>query len=127
MPFDSFDNLFQDPASVPSLYLEHSNLQRLFRSNGSYVRSTKDPVILWAIDILNREYGVPLDVIDVDVQANAAEGENQEEKQYQAIADVVIYDDRFINTNGKLDVALIILEAIEPGEKIGDREPGEWV
>lgn len=127
MPFDSFDNLFQDPASVPSLYLEHSNLQRLFQSNGSYVRSTKDPVILWAIDILNREYGVPLDVIDVDVQANAAEGENQEEKQYQAIADVVIYDDRFINTNGKLDVALIILEAIEPGEKIGDREPGEWV
>src|SRR6266700_3664511 len=65
--------------------------------------------------------------MEINLQANVTEGKNQEVTGYQDIAEVVIHDDRFINTRGMLDVAFIMLEAMESSQKFDGREPGGWV
>ena len=126
MPFDAkFTNPFQDPANVPPQYRQHAALQKLFKADGSYVRPAEDPVTMWAIDLLAREYGVPLDAMELELHADFSEGTYQGGRRYQGRADVVIYDDRY--AVGDLDVAFIMVEAMEPGKKFEGDDPEGWV
>src|SRR6266487_662934 len=100
MPFSKFTNPFKDVASVPSIYRESPNLQKLFQANGAYKRPAKDPVTLWAIDILRQEYDVPLDVMEIGPSVAISQG-----GLYRNGTEVTIYDDRFINAQGDLNVA----------------------
>ncbi len=122
LPFSNFTNPFMDVASVPSIYRENPNLQRLFQTNGAYRRPGKDPVILWAIDILRKEYTVPLDVIEIGPSAAISQI-----GLYRNMADAIIFDDRFINTRGDLNVAFIVVSAIEPEKKFLGEEPEGWL
>jgi type I restriction enzyme M protein len=122
LPFSNFTNPFMDVASVPSIYRENPNLQRLFQTNGAYSRPDKDPVILWAIDILRKEYAVPLDVIEIGPSAAISQID-----LYRNVADAIIFDDRFINTRGDLNVAFIVVSAIEPEKKFLGEELGGWL
>jgi len=127
MHFKDFTNPFQDPASVPSHYRQHPTLQKLFRTDGTYVRPAEDPVTMWAIDVLVREYGVPLDAMELELFADFSEGTHREGRRYQGRADVVIYDDRYADAVGDLDVAFIMVEAMEPGKKYEGTEPEGWM
>ncbi len=51
MPFNDFQNPFQDPAKAPEAYRKHSSLSKLFKQDGTYIRPAADPVTLWAIGI----------------------------------------------------------------------------
>ena len=106
--FSNFTNPYKSPSNVPAHLRNHPNLRRLFQADGSYVRPAEDPVTLWAVEILNKNYSVPF-------EAMAFEEAVQPEKKWHGRADVVICDDRYINKNGGMDVAFIVLEAIEPG------------
>ena len=121
MPFHTFTNPFRDGASIPELYRTHHQLQGLFQAGGTYRRPVKDPVTLWAIDILRRDYGVPLQAIEVELQPELPQSGLD-----QGRADVVIYDDRFINSAGKFYVAFIVVEVMEPGKTFGGTEAGGW-
>lgn len=55
MPFSNFTNPYQNPKEIPEKYLNHSNLQGLFKSDGTYVRPAEYPVTLWALDILHKD------------------------------------------------------------------------
>lgn len=126
MPFnEKFTNPFQDPSAVPPQYRQHAALQKLFKADGTYVRPAEDPVTMWAIDLLSREYGVPLDAMELELPTNFSEGTYQGGRRYQGRADVVIYDDRY--SVGDLDVAFIMVEAMEPGKKFEGNEPEGWL
>ncbi|MCX6032962.1 MAG: N-6 DNA methylase [Chloroflexi bacterium] len=126
MPFDAkFTNLFQDPANVSPQYRQHAALQKLFKADGLYIRPAEDPVTMWAIDLLAREYGVPLDAMELELHADFSEGTYQGGRRYQGRADVVINDDRY--AEGGLDVAFIMVEAMEPGKKFDGTDPEGWV
>ena len=127
MPFSNFTNPFQSPASVSESYRQHSSLQKLFKADGAYVRPAEDPVTIWAIDVLHREYSVPLNAMELELYADFSEGTYQGGRRYQGRADVVIYDDRYADAVGSLDVAFIMIEAMEPGKKVGGAEPEGWV
>jgi type I restriction enzyme M protein len=127
MPFDNFTNPFQDPASVPDHYRKHAVLQKLFKSDGTYVRPAEDPVTMWTVDILVQEYGVPLEAMELELTADFAEGTHRRGRRYQGRADVVIYDDRYAGAVGNLDVAFIMVEAMEPGKKRDGTESEGWV
>jgi type I restriction enzyme M protein len=120
-----FTNPFQDAATVPLQYRQHAALQKLFKTDGSYSRPAEDPVTLWAIDLLVREYGVPLDTMELELYADFSEGTYQGGRRYQGRADVVIYDDRY--AAGDMDVAFIMVEAMEPGKKFEGNDPEGWV
>lgn len=126
MPFASFDNPYRDPADVPEKYRRHFSLAKLFLANGGYVRPAEDPVTLWAIEILHEEYGVPLEAMELELPADFAEGTHQGGRRYQGRADVVIYDDRYVGAGGGLDVAFIMVEAMEPGKRYNGKEPEGW-
>lgn len=66
MPFHTFTNPFREGATIPELYRTHHQLQGLFQASGTYRRPGKDPVTLWAIDSLRRDYSVPLQTIEVE-------------------------------------------------------------
>ena len=121
MPFHNFTNPFQDGASIPKLYRTHHKLQGLFKADGTYRRPVKDPVTLWAIDILRRDYDVPLQAIEVELPAELPQSGLEHGR-----ADVVIYDDRFINSAGKFYVAFIVVEVMEPGKTFGGTEAEGW-
>lgn len=127
MPFSNFTNPYQNPTDVPKKYRNHPTLQKLFKSNGSFVRPAEDPVTLWAIDILATEYGVPMDAMELELPTDFAQGTYQGGRRYQGRADVVIYDDRYKSSVGNLDVAFIMLEAMEPSKKFEGTEPEGWV
>jgi type I restriction enzyme M protein len=127
MPFSDFTNPYKNPADVPAKYRTHPALQKLFRSDGAYVRPSEDPVTIWAIGILETEYGVPLEAMEFELFADFAEGTHQGGRRYQGRADVVIYDDRYADAVGNLDVAFIMLEAMEPSKKFEGTEPEGWV
>ncbi|MFN9400118.1 MAG: hypothetical protein ACK57R_19855, partial [Dolichospermum sp.] len=127
MPFSDFTNPYKNPADVPEKYRQHINLQKLFKADGSYVRPAEDPVTMWAIQILVEEYGVPLEAMALELNADFAEGTHQGGRRYQGRADVVVYDDRYADCVGNLDVAFIMLEAIEPNTKVGGTETEGWV
>src|SRR6266511_3061212 len=114
MPFANFKNPFQSSAAVPEIYRKHPATRKLFRIDGSYVRQAEDPVTLWAIDILVREYGVPLEAMQLELNADFSEGTHTAGRRYLGRVDVVIYDDRYADAVGNLDVAFIMLEAMEP-------------
>ncbi len=125
MPFDvKFTNPFQDPSSVPSQYRQHAALQKLFKADGSYIRPAEDPVTMWAVDILHREYNVPLEAMQLEMTADFSEGTRDSGRRYLGRADVVIYDDRYTDALNNPDVAFIMLEAMEPGIKF-ESEGGE--
>jgi type I restriction enzyme M protein len=126
MPFTNFSNLFRDPSSVPDVYRKHPVVRKLFQDNGAYVRPAEDPVTLWAIDLLTREYGVPLDAMQLELFADFAEGTHQEGRRYLGRVDVVVYDDRYADAIGNLDVAFIMVEAMEPEKRFGGNEPEGW-
>ncbi len=126
MPFTDFINPFKDPNAVPDAYRKHAVLQKLFLSDGSYVRPAEDPVTLWVIDILTREYGVPLDAMQLELFADFGEGAHQEGRRYLGRVDVVVYDDRYADSIGNLDVAFIMVEAMEPDKRFGGNEPEGW-
>jgi type I restriction enzyme M protein len=125
MPFSNFTNPYQNPADVPEKY--RKNLQKLFKADGSYVRQSEDPVTLWAINLLVEEYGVPLEAMELELYADFAEGTYQGGRRYQGRADVVVYDDRYADAVGNLDVAFIMVEAMEPSKRVGGTEPEGWV
>ncbi|MEH1985221.1 type I restriction enzyme HsdR N-terminal domain-containing protein [Nostoc sp.] len=127
MPFSNFTNPYQNPADIPAKYRQHMNLQKLFKADGSYVRPAEDPVTIWAIEILVEEYDVPLEAMELGLYANVAEGTYQGGRRYQGRTDVVVYDDRYADVVGNLDVAFIMLEAMEPNKKLDGKEPEGWV
>jgi type I restriction enzyme M protein len=126
MPFDDFTNPFQDPASAPDHYRQHPSLQKLFRGDGTYARPAEDPVTMWAIDILVREYGVPVNVMELELPAVFAEATGSRKRDYQGRADLVVYDDRYVDAVGDLDVAFIMVEAMEPGKRFQGTEEEGW-
>ncbi|MEW5987168.1 MAG: N-6 DNA methylase [Chloroflexota bacterium] len=125
--FSNFTNPYQNPANVPEPYRRHANLSKLFRADGTYVRPAEDPVTLWAVDVLYREYGVPLEAMGLELTADFAEGTHQGGRRYQGRADVVIYDDRYVDAVGNLDVAFIMVEAMEPAKRTDGTEAEGWV
>jgi type I restriction enzyme M protein len=128
MPFDNFTNPYQNPVNVPAKYRDHAALQKLFRSDGSggYVRPAEDPVTIWTIIKLHEEYGVPLEAMGLELFADFSEGTHQSGRRYQGRADLVIYDDRYSDAGGNLDVAFIMVEAMEPGKRYQGTEPIGW-
>lgn len=127
MPFDNFTNPFDNPKDVPAHYKEHASTIKLFRADGSYVRPAEDPVTLWAIDILVNKYGVPLDALALELHADFSEGAYQGGRRYLGRADAVIYDDRYADSVGNLDVAFIMVEAMEPTKRLDGTESEGWV
>ena len=127
MSFADFTNPYKNPDDVPESYRNHQNLSKLFKADGSYIRSAEDPVTVWAIALLHEEYGVPLDTLALELGADFSEGTHQGGRRYQGRADVVVYDDRYIGAGGGLDVAFIMVEAMEPGKKFEGREPEGWI
>jgi type I restriction enzyme M protein len=126
MPFANFTNPFQNPAAVPEKYRKHTELRKLFQLNGSYTRPAEDPVTIWAVTILHEEYGVPLEAMRLELSANFDEGTHQSGRRYMGRSDLVIYDDRYIDSVGSLDVAFVMLEAMEPSKKFGGTEDIGW-
>lgn len=122
MPFSDFTNPYKNPADVPEKYREHPNLGQLFSSDGSgkYVRPLEDPVTMWAIQILKEEYGVPLEAMNLEVSNITAS------RQMFGRSDVIIYDDRYVGSDTGLDVAFIMLEAMEPSKKFEGNEELGW-
>jgi type I restriction enzyme M protein len=127
MPFSDFTNPYKNPADVPEKYRQHINLQKLFKADGSYVRPAEDPVTMWVLQILVEEYGVPLEAMALELNADFAEGTYQGGRRYLARVDIVVYDDRYADSIGNLDVAFIIVEAMEPNKKVGGTEAEGWV
>ncbi|MBN3879599.1 MULTISPECIES: restriction endonuclease subunit M [unclassified Nostoc] len=127
MPFTNFTNPYKNPVDIPEIYRQHMNFQKLFKSDGSYVRPAEDPVTIWAIQILVEEYSVPLEAMELELYADFAEGTYQGGRRYQGRADVVVYDDRYADAVGNLDVAFIMLEAMEPNKKLDGKDPEGWV
>lgn len=127
MSFANFTNPYRNPADVTEDYRKHPNLSKLFKADSTYVRPAEDPVTVWAIALLYQEYGVPLDAVELELSADFSEGTHQGGRRYQGRADVIVYDDRYIGAGGGLDVAFIMLEAMEPGKKFEGTEPEGWV
>ena len=126
MSFSNFTNPFQDVANVPADYRAHAMLQKLFKADGSYVRPAEDPVTLWAIDVLVKNYGIPLEALELELVTDFSEGAYTQGRRYLGRADVVIYDDRYLDSVGNLDVAFIMVEAMEPSKKLDGTEPEGW-
>jgi type I restriction enzyme M protein len=126
MPFANFTNPYRNPADAPEKYRKHSSLRKLFREDGNYVRPAEDPVTLWAIDLLHTEYGVPLEAMELELSADFGEGTHRGGRRYLGRADVVIYDDRYVAAGGGLDVAFIMVEALEPEKKYEGKEAEGW-
>jgi type I restriction enzyme M protein len=127
MPFTNFTNPYQNPANVPDNYRKHSNLSKLFKTDGTYVRPAEDPVTVWAISLLYEEYGVPLDALELESSADFSQGTHQGGRRYQGWADLIVYDDRYIGAGGGLDVAFIMVEAMEPSKKFEGTEAEGWI
>ena len=127
MPFSNFTNPYQNSADVLLRYRKHPNLSKLFKLDGSYVRPAEDPVTIWAIEILETEYNVPVKVMELELFADFSEGTYQGGRRYQGRADVLIYDDRYKDSFGSLDVPFIMLEAMEPSKKFEGNESEGWV
>lgn len=126
MPFSDFTNPFKKPVDIPPRYREHAATQKLFRPDGSYLRPLEDPVTLWAIDRLVNEYGVPLEAMALELTADFSEGAHSGGRRYLGRADVVVYDDRYADSVGNLDVAFIMVEAMEPGKRLDGTESEGW-
>jgi type I restriction enzyme M protein len=116
MPFENFTNPFRNPADVPAKHRNHPRLYRLFQPDGSYTLRSEGPVTMWAIDVLHREYNVPLEAMEPEIISDFSEGSHQSGsgRRYLGYVDLVIYDDRYKDAKGNLDVAFIAFEAIEP-------------
>jgi type I restriction enzyme M protein len=127
MPFNNFTNPYQNAENAPKHYRKHSSLSKLFKADGNYVRPAEDPVTLWAIDLLHQEYGIPLDALELETSADFSEGTHQGGRRYQGRADLIVYDDRYIGAGGGLDIAFIMVEAMEPGKKFEGTEAEGWV
>jgi Type I restriction modification DNA specificity domain/Type I restriction enzyme R protein N terminus (HSDR_N) len=127
MPFSDFTNPYQNPANIPQKYRQHINLRKLFKADGSYVRPAEDPVTMWTLQILVEEYGVPLEAMELELNSDFAEGTYQGGRRYQGRVDIVVYDDRYADSIGNLDVAFIMVEAMEPSKKVGGTEEEGWI
>ncbi|MFQ3618755.1 MAG: hypothetical protein SNJ50_18860 [Cyanobacteriota bacterium] len=90
MPFANFTNPYQNPADVPENYRKHPAIARRFRPDGTYLNTLEDPVTLWAIDILHREYGVPLDAMEVEAVATT-DRTDKTSRQAFARSDLINY------------------------------------
>jgi type I restriction enzyme M protein len=126
MSFSDFKNPFKDVNDIPQIYRQHASTQKLFKADGNYVRPAEDPVTLWAIDILVKEYGVPLEALALEFIADFSEGSHTQGRRYLGRADVIIYDDRYIDAVGSLDVAFIMVEAMEPNKRLDGNDAEGW-
>lgn len=129
MPFENFNNPFKDPLDAPDIYRTHPRLAKLFLPDGTYIRPSEDPVTLWAVDILHHEYNVPLEAMELEISVDFSEAAHQSGsgRRYMARVDLVVYDDRYRDARGNLDVAFIALEAMEPNiplDSVGDEQSG---
>ena len=99
-----------------TIYRNHLRLSKLFQADGTYTRPLEDPVTLWAVDVLYRDYNVPLEAMDLEVPLDWS-------RSVSGRIDLVVYDDRYKNALGVLDVdvAFIALEALEPGISLDSR------
>lgn len=122
MPFSDFTNPYKNPTDIPEKYRKDPNLGNLFLSDGSgkYVRPLEDPVTMWAIQILKEEYGVPLEAMELELSNITAS------RQMFGRSDLIIYDDRYVGSSTGLDVAFIMLEAMEPSKKFEGNEELGW-
>jgi type I restriction enzyme M protein len=111
--FEQFTNMYRDPSNVPATYRNHPSLRKLFKTDGFYVRPAEDPVTIWAIDVLHKKYNVPLEAMQLELSADFSEGTHESGRRYMGRSDLIIYDDRYQNAVGNLDVAFIMLEAME--------------
>lgn len=124
--FPDFDNPFKNAADVPAKYRGHAAVSRLFRPDGRYYRALEDPVTLWVIYILHTQYGVPLEAMALEFITDFSEGAHEHGRRFLGRADVVIYDDRYVDAGGNLDTAFIMVEAMEPGKQLDGTEPEGW-
>jgi len=129
MTFEKFTNPFKNPADALDKYRAHSRLNKLFQSNGTYTRASEDPVTLWAVDVLHHKYNVPLEAMELEITADFSEGTYQSGsgRRYLGRVDLVIYDDRYKDARGNLDVVFIAVEAMEPSidlDSKGDDQSG---
>lgn len=53
------------------------------------MRPAEDPVTMWALQILVEEYGVPLQAMELELNADFAEGTYQGGRRYQGRVDIV--------------------------------------
>lgn len=90
MPFTNFTNPYRNSADVPEEYRQHPNLFKLFKADGTYVRPAEDPVTIWAIALLHQEYGVPLNALELELNADFSEGTHQGGRRYQGRADLIV-------------------------------------
>lgn len=125
MFFSNFTNPYKNPANVPEKYRNHLAIGRLFKADGTYIRPAEDPVTISAIEILETEYNVPLSAMRLELSTVFAEATGSKKRDYQGRADLVICDDRFI-AEDDLDLAFIMLEAMEPRKKFEGNEPEGW-
>lgn len=124
--FSNFTNPYQNPTNVPAYLRNHFNLNKLFKADGSYVRGVEDPVTIWAVEILHRDYGVPLESMQLELNTDFSEGTHQSGRRYMGRSDLVIFDDRYQHAVGNLDVAFIMLEAMEPSKQFEGNEDIGW-
>ena len=71
MPFSNFTNPYENSADVPEKYRKDSVTSKRFLQDGSCVNAKEDPVTNWAIEILETEYGVPLEVMELEASATS--------------------------------------------------------
>lgn len=126
MPFANFTNPYANPDNLPVAYRNAAAFRKLFKADGSYLRPAEDPVTAWAMVMLHEAYKVPLEAMGLELHANFDEGTHQGGRRYQGRVDVVIYDDRYLNAAGSLDVAFIMVEAMEPNKPYMGSEPEGW-
>ncbi|GAB4383822.1 MAG: hypothetical protein Kow00121_46370 [Elainellaceae cyanobacterium] len=124
MSFANFTNPYRNPADVPEDYRKHPNLSKLFKTDSTYVRGAEDPVTMWAIDILHREYSVPLEMMGLELHLDFAEGTYRGGRRWQGKLDLVIFDDQLLDEFGNPDTVLIALEALAPNFA---KDSPEWV
>src|SRR3712207_2930760 len=110
MPFENFTNPFPTPAQVPEKYRERLELRALFQPGGTYKNAAEDPVTMWAISVLHEDYGVPIDVMRLEVSFNPAQSAQKTAHAWtHARVDLVVLDDRYLHGGNGLDVAFIAL------------------
>lgn len=126
MPFADFANPYQNPLAMPAVYRNSSSLRKLFRDDGSYLLPAEGPVVAWAIVTLHQQYKVPLAAMELELSTVFAESTGSRQRDYQGRADVVIYDDRYRSGIGNLDVAFIMVEAMEPNKRFEGSDPVGW-
>jgi hypothetical protein len=99
MLFTSFTNPYRNPVDVPEEYRKQPAIAPKFRPDGKYLNMLEDPATLWAIDLLYKEYRVPLNAMEIEAVATTDRTDKTSRLAF-ARADLIIYSDRYIAAGG---------------------------